>query len=50
MWTKQEQIIEEKYLVKFLASSSMEQELVIHTRQLHTLNTIMVDKILKKKI
>lgn len=49
MWTKQEQIITEKYLLKYLASHSVEQEIVIHSRQLLTLNQIIIDKIMKKK-
>jgi hypothetical protein len=49
MWTKQEQIVTESYLVKYLASSSIEQEIVNHSRQLFTLNSIIVEKICQKK-
>lgn len=50
MWTKQEQIITQKYLVKYLASCNLEQERNINTTQLHTLNTITIERSLKKKI
>jgi len=46
---KKEQVITEKYLTKYLTSCSLEQEIIIHTRQLHILNSLMVDKICKKK-
>lgn len=49
MWTKQEQVVSEKYISKYLASCSLEQERINHTRQLFTLNTITVDRILGKK-
>lgn len=49
MWTKQEQIEIEKYLIKYLASRSQEQEIIINSRQLLTLNQIIIDKIMKKK-
>lgn len=49
MKTKAEQVVTEQYLIKYLASSYLEQELVNHTRQLFTINSIIVDRICKKK-
>jgi hypothetical protein len=49
MKTKAQQVVIEQYLVKYLTSCSLEQELVNHTRQLFTINSIIVERICKKK-
>jgi hypothetical protein len=49
MWTKQEQVVIESYLIKYLASATVVQEIVNHSQQLFTLNSIIVEKICQKK-
>jgi len=48
MWTKEKQAVTEHYLLKYLASMQIEQEMINHTRQLLTINTIIVERISKK--
>jgi hypothetical protein len=49
MWTKEKQSETEKYLVKYLASMQQEQEIINHSRQLLTINQIIVERICRKK-
>ena len=45
MWLKEEQVVIEDYLIKYLTASTLQQELVNHTRQLFTLNTIRIENL-----